>query len=165
VKEVAGAEYAGLLDDLLKDVQQTKASLESRAGGVVTTSAALVTLLFGFTAVTRAAGRPQFPSFAARRLSIALVLIVAAAALAILVTAPFRYRSVGVNEMQRLTEQSLWAYEDRTEAARMVARARIGELRWARQMNTAKGLLLLLAIIAEVAGIGLLAATVIAILG
>lgn len=75
------------------------------------------------------------------------------------------YKSVSVNEMQRLTDQSSWAYEDRTEAARMVARARVRELRWARKMNTAKGSLLLLAIIAEVGGIGLLATTLIAILG
>lgn len=164
MKEIAGTEYTALLGDLIRDVQQTKASLESRAAGVVTTSAALVTLLFAFTAVATATGTPHFPSFAGR-LSVALTLIVTAAAMAILVTAPLPYRSPSINEMQPLTEQSLWAYEDRSEAARIVAQARVRELRWARKMNTIKGWLLLLAILAEVGGIGVLAATVTAILG
>jgi len=162
--EVAGAEYASLLNDLIDDANKTKASLESRAGGVITTSAALVTLLVGFAAVTSASSPRHLPSSAVQSLAIALVLIVTASALAILVTAPFVYREVSTGEIERLTEQQFWIYEDRIEAMRMVARSRVKTLRWARGMNTAKGVVLVLAIAAEVAGIGLLAETVIAVM-
>jgi len=54
--EVAGAEYASLLNDLIDDAQKTKESLESRAAGVITTSAALVTLLFGLRLLRRPLG-------------------------------------------------------------------------------------------------------------
>lgn len=164
MSEVAGAEYASLLNDLLDDAQKTKESLESRAAGVITTSAALVTLLFGFVAVTSTTTQTHFPSSAVGSLAGALVLIVTASALAILVTAPFVYRDVSTSEIKRLTEQRFWVYPDRIEATRMVARARVRTLRWARGMNTAKGVVLVLAIIAEVVGIGLLAATVIAVI-
>jgi hypothetical protein len=163
IDEVAGAEYAGLLNDLIEDAQKTKASLESRAAGVITTSAALVTLLFGFAAITSTSSR-HLPSSAVHGLAIALVLIVTASALAILATAPFVYLDVSTREIQRLTQKPFWIYQDRIEAKRMVAKARVKTLRWARGMNTAKGVVLVIAIVAEVVGIGWLATTVIAVM-
>jgi hypothetical protein len=66
--------------------------------------------------------------------------------------------------MERLTQERFWTYQDRVEAARMVARARVEALRWARRMNTAKGVLLILAIASEVVGIGVLATVVVSVL-
>ena len=163
-QDVAGAEYARLLDALLADAASTKGSLESRAAGVITTSAALVTLLFGFAAVAAAKGAAQIPADASGSLAVALVLIVIASVLALIVTAPFVYGDVSTNGMERLTEETLWVYTDVVEASRMVAKVRVKALRWMRLMNTAKSIILVLAILAEVAGIGVLAATVVAML-
>jgi hypothetical protein len=123
---VAGLEYGKLLADLLEDAQKTKASLESRAAGVITTSAALVTLLFGFSAI--ATRSTQFRPTPAQltELRFALAAIVAASALGVLVNTPLFYRAVNIREVARLTEKHFWTYADRTEAARY-GRARAGE--------------------------------------
>ena len=161
---VAGREYGKLLAELLDDAQKTKASLESRAAGVITTSAALVTLLFGFAAIaTRTSQFRPSPTQLAE-LRFALAAIVAASALGVLVNAPLFYRTVSTTEVARLTEERFWTYADRSEAGRMVARSQVKVLRWARRMNTGKGVLLVAAVLMQVTGVALLAVAVINIL-
>lgn len=163
VSEVAGADYATLLNELLDDAHKTTASLEGRASGVITTSGALVTLLFGFVAVASTTTHTLMPSSAVGHLAIALVFIVIASAFAILVTLPLVFPDVSTGEMERLTEKPLWVYADRIEATRMIARSRVKTLRWTRRVNTAKGIVLAVAMVAEVVGIGFVALTVIAV--
>ena len=82
--------------DLLEDAQKTKASLESRAAGVITTSAALVTLVFGFAAIATRTSQFRPSSAQLTELRFALGAIVAASALAVLVNAPLFYRAVSI---------------------------------------------------------------------
>ena len=161
---VAGLEYAKLIDGLLADAGKVKDSLEARAAGVITTSGALVTLLFGFTAVVAAKDAPQIPAGAKSRLAVALVLIVLAAACSLLIAIPGFYRSVTTEKAAQLTRREFWIYKDVNEAARLVAAAKVDTLRSARRLNTWKSFALIASILAELAGIGFLAAAVVGVL-
>ena len=161
MKDLAGAEYASLLAELLADAERTKTSLESRASSIITLSGALVTAMLGFGAIAGSNGRkPSLPAPAIGSVSTALILIVAAAGLALLVTAPLLYKDVSTTEMERLVRLEHWIYEDRSEAARMVAKARVKTLRRSRRINHGKGLLLGGAILLEVLAIAFIALSV-----
>lgn len=149
-----------MLRDLLRDAEQSKTSLEGRATAIVSLSGVLITLLLGLIALGAPVGKlSSFPRAAVGTLSTSLVLMVVASAAALLVHIPLAYQDVSEEEMERLTEKNYWDYSDRAEGARMVAKARTKALGVARGRLKWKGWLLGIAIVAEVAGMGFLAAT------
>lgn len=89
--------YADFIKSMLDAEDSRKSSLEQRGIGVITTSGALVTLLFGLTATITSAKTFTLPPAARDWLTPAAILFVAAAAAGILVNVPLFYGKIEVS--------------------------------------------------------------------
>lgn len=159
----AGSVYAVLVENQLAEEATRKESFESRGVMVITTSAALVGLLFGFSALVTKGDDLQLQSAAIAFLTASAFLFVAAAILSILCNWPLRYRQVALDELERLTQEQYWN-GDETVASRRVAEVRVMILGSARTLNALKGRFLLAAMTLEVLAVAALAAGISVIL-
>lgn len=89
--EVGYKVYAAYLEHLVVDQESRKKSLEERGLSVLTTSAALVSLLFGLVAVVTGVDDFTLPNAARPPLAIAMVLFVVAAVLGLITNFPRNY--------------------------------------------------------------------------
>jgi hypothetical protein len=156
---VAGDVYAEVIDELLEHERSRKASLEQKALAVITSSGVLVTLLFGFSSLTKTQQAP-IPLGARILLLAALVGLLVAILVSLGINRPVDFRPLGVKtDLHEMTTEALWT-ADAAGARRAIAVFRVKEIDHWREQNGRKAGLLQNAIIAESAGVALLAATV-----
>ncbi len=162
--EQAGVEYAEFVAVELAEARATKASLEQRALGLVSVSGAFVTALFGLIAFLTRTGSRELPSKAELPVYISLGLFVAAALLALIASAPGKYRGVtGGSQDDDLGLETVvrtrWGDPPAT-ARRRVALTRLVILDPYKSRNTRNGRLLIAATVAQAGAVLALAVAV-----
>lgn len=161
--ETAGSLYAALFEDQLKEESARKASFESRGLAVISTSAALVSLLLALAALVSGADTFDLPPEARVFLIMSCILFVAAALLGLSTNWPLAYRQLAIVDLKSLLDEKLWEGSFAV-ASRRVAEARAGVLQQARKLNRLKGRLLLAGMLVEVTAVVALAGSVVVIL-
>jgi hypothetical protein len=154
--------YAGYIAAQVARQEERKHSFEQRGLAVITTSGALVSLLFGLTAVLTGAADYHLPNASRGWIFAALVCFVAAAISALLTNLPLKYSGVTADALKEAIEKR-WE-DSRAAAEREVALTELKVLRRAKQRNRLKGLSLVVAIGAEITAVFCLAAAVATIL-
>jgi hypothetical protein len=156
----SGAELvAKLIESELDAEEARKTSVESRGNLVITTSGGLVTLLFALAALVSGQDKYVPPALAVVFILAALVFFVAAAVLGLLTGAVRDYARVKISDV-RETVQTEFDTITIADAQRRIAENNLAVLEEARRQTTGKAGLLQLAVIAEVAAVGLLAVVV-----
>ena len=151
--------YADYIKEQLEAQEARKVSLEQRGLAVITTSGALVTLLFGLTALTvRRASTFVIPDSSAALLVAALVFFVLAALLAIVTNLPRSYEGVTVDALRKAVKER-WE-DSEAVASEMVALTRLKMLASARSNNDLKGRALVAAMACEILAVALVGAAV-----
>jgi hypothetical protein len=142
---------------VIEDARKT--SFEQRGLAVVTTSGALVTLLFGLTALsTRAQSHFTLPGAAKPALAVALGFFVCAAIAALLTNAPINYEWADPSDLRTALKAS--PVMDEQTALKNVGLTRIKVLDVARSKNQFKGRALIAAIALEVLAVAAVATAV-----
>ena len=159
----AGSVYAALITEQLVEERARKASIEARGLSVITTSGALVTLLFGLGSLVSGVEGYTLPTVGRWFLLGALGAFLLAAAAGIVANFPLRYREVSVAGLRRLTAPEWWTNAE-PAAARRAAEARLNVLERARSTNAFKVNALIAAMVIEVIAVVLVAAAVAVIL-
>ena len=151
--------YAAFIKDELDVQDKRKASFEQRGLAVITTSGALVTLLFALAALsTKQAATFVLPGTAKVWLSVALALFFVSALAALLTNAPFIYQAVPARKIrERLREKPP---RDADAAARDVAFTRLAMLESAKRINSIKGYALAFAMAFEALAVGCVAVAI-----
>lgn len=152
--------YADYIKTLVESEDDRKSSLEQRGVGVITTSSALVTLLFALVGVATASKNFSLPSTAHGYLIAAIILFASAVTIGILANLPFRYKQA-VPTAEGLAE--VWDFSASDGQAYVIA-TRLKTLKSARRSNAVKGWLVLLAGIMQLAALIVLVFGVLAIL-
>jgi hypothetical protein len=155
----AGDVYARVIDELLQQERDRKASLEQRGLAVITSSGVLVTLLFGFSALTRTQQAAPLPVITRLLLIAAMVAFLIAALMSLGINRPVNYAPLGVKTDLQLMVSDMWR-DSAADGQWLIAKFRVGEIdRW-REANGAKARRLQRAIWAESLGVALLAGSV-----
>jgi hypothetical protein len=150
--------YARYAEAELELQHARRDSLEKRGLSVVTTSGALVSLLFGLVAVLIGAKNYVLPDAARSWLYAALGLFFIAAVGALVTNAPLRYLTVKPEDLLEAANNR-WA--DSAEVAqRMVFITRVKVMGDTKRKNDLKGKVLLAAMAAEVLAVGCVAMAV-----
>jgi hypothetical protein len=156
-----GGVYGAFVSLQLDDQRSLKDSLERRAGGVITSSGALVTLLFGFAAITTHSNGYRLPSTTHVPLLIALGAFVLAFGLAVAVGLPLIHKRVDVDGLNESVGEN-W-FEPDWVARRRVAVTEIDQFKGYLRSNRIKAMLLagagaaqLLALLALAVTVGLI---------
>jgi nitroreductase len=136
-----------------------KTSIEQRGIGVITTSGALVTLLFGLSALATKSQTYALPGSARGVLVVAVALFLAASVLGLLTNWALGYNEVTTRAMKGLVAPAEWL-EDPTEASRLSTEARVAIIESARAHTTIKAWLLRAAMGIEVLAVAALALAV-----
>jgi hypothetical protein len=160
----AGKIYGELIADQLTQARTIKNSLEQRALAVITTSGTLVTLLFAFTAVTKAvkslgSGHSQdvpLPELTRYLLGAAVIAFVVAVGVALSVNDARRYHEVDKRGFDQILDQAVWSSPDTTLAARRVAELQADLTLIFANMNNHKAKWLNVSLAFEVIALGLL---------
>jgi hypothetical protein len=152
--------YSDFVKTLIDAEAARKTSTESKGAAVITTSGALVTILFGLVAVVTSRTAFKLPVSAHGWLVAAIVAFVVAAATAILVSIPLPYGQTTLT----LGELRTWWSDDAATAEAAVSGLRLRALTAARRVNAIKAGVLLVASTAELVGLILLTITVINII-
>lgn len=143
--------WAKLLADEWKEQNDRKISLEQRGLAVISTSAALITLILALSAIT--VPRPTNFSVAAKIVLVTtLALFVLSALLGLAVMYPRLYPEFPLDELRLMVSTERWTETDNMAAWR-VAQARVGMVGKALELNGGKAVLLSWALAAEVLGI------------
>jgi hypothetical protein len=146
--------YGAYIKEQLDAQEARKVSLEQRGLAVITTSGALVTLLFGLTALTvKREATFDLPGTAAVFLAAALVFFVLAALSALVTNLPRSYEGVTVDAL-RAAVRDRWDDSEAT-ASRKVALTRLTVLASAKTVNNQKGLALLGGMVSEIIAVAL----------
>jgi len=148
--------YSQFLDSLLQSEAVRKSSLEQRALAVITTSAALVTLLSGLAAISSHYRSFRILSESGHWFFASSILFVLAAIVGIVVNAPLFYGQI---ELTKKTLKDAWD-DNVSDAQAAVASARLEQLTAARHANTIKAWALLISTVFEVGAVGLLTVAV-----
>jgi hypothetical protein len=148
------AVYGDYIKEQLDAQEVRKVSLEQRGLAVITTSGALVTLLFGLTALTvKREATFDLPDTAAVFLAAALVFFVLAALSALITNLPRSYEGVTV-EALRSAVKDRWDDSEAT-ASRKVALTRLTVLASAKKVNNQKGFALVGGMVSEIIAVAL----------
>jgi nitrate reductase NapE component len=150
--------YADYVREQLAGQEARKTSLEQRGLSVVTTSGALVTLLFGLT--TLAVEREAFtlPGASRALLVVAIVFFVVAAVAAIVTNMPLSYEGVTPSALREAVKNR-WEDSEAT-AAEMTSLTRIKVLESARRRNNIKAIALFAGMVSEIVAVALVGAAV-----
>lgn len=153
--------YADYIKGLIDAEMTRKSSLEQRGAGVVTTSGALVTLLFGLVGVITSAKDFALPIKAHGYLGAAIVLFTIAVAIGLVANLPLLYKEAYPTAAQFAR---VWHYSESEAQAHIIA-TRLKVLEGARRANGLKGLLVLTAGTVQLAALILLMVAVLNIVG
>lgn len=157
-----GSEYGEFFKELVAGQEARKTSVEQRGITVITTSGALVTLLFGLVAVITKAEGFTLPKASHGPLGIGLMLFVVAAVLGLLTNVPLPYTNVTPESV----ETALDRWNEPPEKAQVrVAATRLKVFKRAQKVNEWKARVLIAAMLAEVAAVCAVAVAVDEVLG
>jgi hypothetical protein len=146
--------YAAYIKNQIDAQEARKSSLEQRGLAVITTSGALVTLLFGLAALsTKNATTFDLPTAASTFLTVALVFFVLAASSAIITNLPRHYQGVTVDGL-RAAVKDRWD-DSEAVASRMVALTQLNVLASAKDVNGQKGMALIAGMVLEIIAVAL----------
>jgi uncharacterized membrane protein (DUF106 family) len=151
--------YAEYIKDEYEAEDARKNSLEQRGVGVITTSGALVTLVFALVAVVIGGEHFRLPSEAHIPLYFALGFFVAAVLIAIGTNVPRRFQRVDPTDLDEVVNTDRWN-DSVSDAFREVAATRLKELKSSQQRNQETAKLLIFAMLFEVLAICSVAAAV-----
>jgi hypothetical protein len=153
--------YATYIKSLLDHEQDRKSALESKASAVITTSGALVTLLFGLVAVVTKVTSFELPQNSRDWLIAAVLLFVIATGLGVLtanIPVPYGQATFRTDQLQQ-------AWKHPASAARQnVAEAQLKLIPVAKKRNDLKVNLVISATVTELLALAALAVAVILIL-
>ena len=152
--------YSDFIKTLIDAESARKTSTESKGTAVITTSSALVTILFALVAVVASRTTFKLPASAHGWLVGAIVSFVLAAATAILVSFPLPYGQTNIT----LSDLRTWWGDTVDTAEAAVSGLRLRALTAARRMNAVKAGILAVACTAELVGLILLTVAVIRII-
>ncbi len=161
--DVAGPAVLDLINDQLTQERGAKASLETRAIGVVTTSGTLTTLLFALAALVTKSDAFALPRAARYILLAAVVAFVVAIVEALLVARPASYQEVTIDSLEAITTAENMS-APKSEADPKIAAGLVKIIGDARRGNASKASLLQQAVIWEVAGTVVVAVAVAVVL-
>ena len=151
----AGELFAAFLTEQLEQEDRRRTSLETRGVGVITVSGALVTLMFGVSAVVTRSTGFTVPAAVRDRLGWALLAFAVSSVVAIGTSAPLATRIV---DASRLGPELRRRWDGTADAARKtIAGTQIEDLAGLQRVNTIKSVLLMAAIVAQVVAVLLLA--------
>jgi hypothetical protein len=163
--DIAGVAYADLIKDQLTQERARKASIEARGIGIITTSGALVTLLFAVPALaTTSAATYTLPSGARVLLVISVFLFLIAALAGLMANMPTPYDEVHEDGLDDMVKPTWWSDADKASADRAVAAARVGIIKSGREASSQKAWFVIVGIGVEVAAVTVLAAAAVVIL-
>jgi hypothetical protein len=153
------AAYGQFVKDELDAQDLRKSSFEQRGLAVITTSGALVTLLFALAALSTTESETfVLPDSAQTWLSIALILFFLSALAALLTNAPFVYQAVEAERIRgRLREDPPRSADS---AVRDIAFTRADALEAAKAKNGIKGRALIAAMALEALAVGCVAVAI-----
>jgi hypothetical protein len=152
--DVSGSSFGKTIKDQLDEERDRKKSLEARGIGIVTSSGALATLLFGLVTFTRGTN-PQLhwaigtPAKVALLAGVALFAI--AALLGLAANYPGDYKEVSIEKLRDRVKSEVWAVPDPIEGARRDAEVNVGTIDAARRINGKKAQAIRWGIAAEAA--------------
>ena len=152
--------YTDYVKGLLDAEATRRTALEDKGGGVITTSGALVTLLFGLVAVITGADSFKLPGASHGWLVAAIIFFIAASVIAILISIPLPYGQTFIT-IQDLVQ---WWDQLPKQAQAAISGARLEALAAARRMNLIKSQILTLAIICELVAVVMLGIAVLKII-
>jgi hypothetical protein len=139
--DVSGSSFSRTIKDQLDEERQRKNSLEGRGIGIVTSSGALATLLFGLVAFARGTN-PQLHWEIGTLAKIALLISVAlfafAALMGLAANFPGAYKEASVKKLRERVQPEVWMKPDPIEAARYDAEVNVGTIDAARTINDRK---------------------------
>lgn len=159
----AASEYSAFVAAQLAEERTTKTSLESRGITVITTSGGLVTLLFGLVALaTKEAQTYTLPALSTQLLVAAAIALTAAGVLGLLTNFAFGYEEASIEGLRGLLGRE-WG-DSQLQGQVDVATTNIAILEAARNKNALKAWILRFSMLAEVVGVGLVAAAAIVVL-
>jgi hypothetical protein len=151
-----GFSYSTYIEDELKAERERRSTFDSRATGVVATSASMVAII-GAVAAFAHLDTDRLPSkLAYAILIIALVTLLGAAVLGIVAGWNWVYPAPSLRFMGRMTEER-WTDQE-TDARNIVASARIVAIEGLRRGNSTKATLVGAALIVQVGGLAALSA-------
>lgn len=104
----SGTAYDKLIQEQLDEERDRKKMLESKGSAVLTTAAALTTLLFGLAALVTGVEGYTLPSDARNVLIFAFVAFAISALLGLSATWPMKYIEARSEDLTRLTEPEYW---------------------------------------------------------
>lgn len=158
IDDNASEPYAVFLQSLLEGQDARKASVEERGVAVITTSGALVALLFGLVAVLTEAENFDLPQQSRGPLWLALILFTGAAVLALLTNLPLRYANVDPQGIKKTVDD--YVERPKSDAFTRIAVVRVEMYRSAKRANEVKARALFAAMVLEVAAVVSLAIAV-----
>lgn len=157
-----GTSYATFIRELVAEQDVRKASLEGRGLAVITTAGSLATALFGLVALITKSDEFVLPGEAHGPLGVAVAAFTIAAMLGVLTNLPLFYKGVAGDAPKALLDER---WDETEDAARLrIASTRAGVFEAARKANGLKAWLLILAMVAEVVGVGAIGLAVIEVL-
>jgi hypothetical protein len=157
-----GQTYAHFIEAELKMERDRRATYDARGQAVVTTSAALVTLLVALATLTRSAAPARFPHTAIAPLVASLAALTAAAALGILASWNFRYAAVRTTTLLAMVRAHWTDHE--VDARNSVAAAQIVAVDSLRTTNNRKATLVASALVAQMTALVTLSAVVLLVI-
>ncbi|WP_433003259.1 hypothetical protein [Kribbella sp. CA-294648] len=138
-----------LVQDQLAEERSTKSSLEARAIGVITSSGALVTLLFALSALVTKSPTYELPEVARIALAATLIAFGIATVLAITAARPENYQEVTVKSLEAVaTAEAMTALAREGEPE--IAKVLVKIIARARKENGVKARFLQFAVTFEV---------------
>jgi hypothetical protein len=162
--DIAGTHYAELIKDQLQRERDRKDSFEKRAEWVVASSGSLTTVLLAIAAfVTKVEGF-SLASWPRALLIATLLFFLICAMLAIRINRPVKYMETTIHDLEGIVIQPSYWKADESIGLRRTAENRVGMLDAARTANNRKAGLLRWCLRLQVAGISLLAGSVVLIL-
>lgn len=159
----AGDVYGQILADLLISENTRKASIEQRGITVITTAGGLVSLLLALSALLLGSNSTAILAAGSRWLLIAaIVAFIVAAGFGLAANTPHEYSALSIDDLDRMIADYSWS-ADKEEAALLIAQRRVKELKISRILNNKKAKYVQRAIVAQVVGVGLVAASIVAV--
>ncbi len=150
--------YADYIREQLEAQEARKVSLEQRGLSLVSTSGALVTLLFGLTAFAVEREGFVLPTSGRVLLVVALGFFVVAALAAIVTNIPLSYQGVTTDSL-RGAVRNRWG-DSEAVATQMTSFTRIDVLESAKRRNNLKSVALFAGMVCEIVAVALVGAAV-----
>ncbi len=151
-----GMVLAAELDKSFSAEREKKATSASKGLSIITTSGALVTLLYGLITIANSKNAGSTRGVASGFLFAGIALFATASILGVYLNAPSRYLEIDPASLTSMTAPEIWS-ADSEEARRELALARIKMLQNWRKVNGSKARVLVAAISLEAAGVAAVA--------